>query len=161
MTTSERIKAISNKRTELNNAECAKKKAITKENEIAIAKIKGFANDFKELMEIADAMQKHGFTLGKITHMTSSPEFVTEWWSHCIGFYPDCNPSHHRFLNLKGFGRMNGGACGNVDLIIDLDGNILSYGEIFSDGRMVDVIGFAEHFNDFKSKFLSYVDTKF
>jgi len=143
------------KRAKLNAEKKEQENAEIAQISEAVAKIKKLAPKMKKLMKIATTMQENGFQLGTIMGNDPCPAFITNWWSHRIGFYPAEHPTDIRgsnFYPLKGFGIMNGGACGSVDLVIDQNGNIKSPGQTH------DLIIFANHFDDFMESFLAYVE---
>lgn len=153
-------KSIQEKRAALDEAKNNHLNEIKKINRRCKTKIKKLAPELKKLMQIANEMQNAGFQLGTMGGHEPSPEFVTNWWSHRIGFYPGTHPTSFGspIRPLAGFGVMNGGAFGNVDLIITQDGEITSPGRVYDNGKMVDVIDFVEGFKEFKAKFIDYVN---
>lgn len=162
-TTETRINAIKNKRMNIQINQSIENLQIVRENENAIAKIKSFQEDMQELMTLANELQSNGFCLGVKAYMTNCPTFITDWFYHGVGFYTAESNWHHAngLYTLQGFGIRNGGANGEVDVVIDWFGNIKSYGYVNDKGKMIDIIAFANGFPKFKENFLKWIDEKF
>ncbi len=157
ITMTDKIAAIRNKRNELD----AKRRreeyvAATREN-FLIAKIKEYSQDFGDLVRLANELQDNGFSLNDIkSYWGDRSSFCTDGIHHGVGFFVR-DPFWGRRKEIIGFGIENGGAWGNVDLLIDFDGNVITKGEKCS-GKWVSMEHFVESFPKFKARFLEYVD---
>ena len=107
---------------------------------------------------------------GKSGYRQAAPEFLTDHIDHRVGFYVK-----HPYFDAPGrdytltgyFGKANGGACGNYDLMIDRDGNVKRYPfdmygssdiryKRMRDGYLDDLKKVADKFDDFEKRFFEY-----
>lgn len=163
MTTTEMINAIRNKSAENNALADEKARKIFSKNMKYIDLAKELIQEHsKDLMRVVDELQKNGFYL-----LTKSEESVgiheSKWVSngisHRVGFITTTPKYYYNGkLDIVGFGIINGGCCGNVDLVFDFEGNLLKQGQVFSDGRMDTLYRFVENFEDFVDEFYGYVE---
>ena len=108
-------------------------------------------------MIVADAVQRNGFTLGKIKgYIAPHPEFISDGIDHKFGFITSGNQYFNPYnLPLLGIGREGGGACG-PDFIVTEHGIKAFYDNVSFD-RFLET--FDEKFNDFECRFYEYVDS--
>lgn len=147
--------------------ETANKEAEDKRNnlltEMAKARdaFRALAPRIKQLIEVAQEMQRNGFTLGQMKgYPTAFPEFETDWWYHKLGFF--CVNNHVQPIKRTlayAIGCMGGGACGN-DLVIDKNGEVVS-GIWESEGKWeyYKVHEVLSGFDDFERRFYAYVES--
>lgn len=153
----DRINAIRTKKLELDNQQRREMERNAEREDYLRDRIKEYAQDFNNLVTLANELQNNGFTLndhGGSFGYTSS--FCTDGICHRVGFFTR-NP-WNRKKEILGFGIENGGAWGDTDLMIDFDGNIITKGEVHSNGTCKSMETFVEHFPVFKERFLEYVD---
>ena len=156
MEISDRINAIHSKRSALDAEQKRKIKTASEREDYLTAKIKEYSLDFYDLVRLANELQDNGFSLNDHkSYFGDTSSFCTDGICHIVGFFTR-NPFSQRKA-IIGFGIKNGGAFGNVDLLIDFDGNVRTRGEVVR-GKLVDMEKFVEAFPDFKARFLAYVD---
>ena len=83
------------------------------------------------------------------------PMFVTDGIAHKVGFVMDKphNPNDSRILGL---GIEAGGCDGDIDLLFDFDGKMISRGQVCEDGRAVHLNKFAKDFERFVEDVYKY-----
>lgn len=156
MEISDRISAIHNKRSALDTEQKRKTMAASEREDYLTAKIKEYSLDFHDLVRLANELQDNGFSLNDHqSYFGDTSSFCTDGIRHRVGFF--VRNAFSRRKAIIGFGIENGGAFGNVDLLIDFDGNVRTRGEVVR-GKLIDMEKFVEVFPDFKARFLAYVD---
>lgn len=163
MTTSERIDAIRNKKVEMDNTEQARKEKMKRHNEWLKHEVQALVEMYgNDLIRVANELQDIGFNLLTEEERSIGRDaslFITNGIRHQVGFYTTTPKFFYDGRhNIIGFGIENGGACGNVDLVIDVDGNVIKRGEVYSTGKMPDLERFYKEFVQFKDDFYTYVD---
>lgn len=155
-TMTDRINAIRTKKLELDNQQRRKMERDAEREDYLRDKIKEYAQDFNNLVTLANELQGNGFSLNDHqSYFGDTSSFCTDGIRHRVGFF--VRNAFSRRKAIIGFGIENGGAFGNVDLLIDFDGNVKTRGEV-SRGKLIDMEKFVEVFPDFKARFLAYVD---
>lgn len=152
----DRISAIHSKRSALDAEQKRKAMATSEREDYLTAKIKEYSLDFYDLVRLANELQDNGFSLNDHqSYFGDTSSFCTDGIRHRVGFFVRNAFSQRK--TIIGFGVENGGAFGNVDLLIDFDGNVKTRGEVVR-GKLIDMEKFVEVFPDFKARFLAYVD---
>lgn len=171
MSTDTIIKGILAKRENLNYEETKQNRLVWDHILYLEKKIKAFAPRLAELFKIAEALTDNRFWMGgKSRYGTAAPEFLTDHIDHRVGFYVK-HPYYDapgRDYTLTGyFGKANGGACGNYDLMIDREGNVKRYPfdmygssdiryKRMRDSYLNDLKYVADKFDDFEKRFFEY-----
>ena len=146
-----------------------KENRIKNDKQHLIKQIRDFAADIKELIETATVCVRAGIDLnpykryGREYDTYEKGTFVTNPISHRLGFYELSD-------EIVGIGFRNGGACGNVDIFVDIMGKVHAINsDTFSKnyGSELDVMNirldhlkaFMKVFETFKISFHKYVDS--
>lgn len=166
MTTTEMLNAIREKKQFDDNKVSERKRKVCDKNarymKMAKQLIGMYGND---MMLIVNELQDSGFYLltdAEVNIGARWSEFITNGISHKIGFYSETPKYYYRGRHkIVGFGIECGGCCGDEDLLFDLDGNILKYGERYSDGSMVTLYRFVDGFEEFVDDFYKYVEKNY
>lgn len=91
--------------------------------------IKNMQADIKECIDLGQFLLDHGHDLkgqeygGSFFKGERENHLLTDGWFHMIGFYKGPNNK------IIGIGKQAGGCCGENSLMIDNEGNILTYTE--------------------------------
>lgn len=102
--------------------EANKKEAYKRDCE---AKIKSYAPQLKQLIEVGNYCIKNNIPItgksygGSMSENEYKKHFTTDGWFHFLGFYVNYNTK-----TIDGIGCAAGGACGNINFMVDQDGNI-------------------------------------
>ena len=133
-------------------------KAAEKEHLIEYTKglIRALKPRIDELLEVGNACLEHNIPLeGKAWgghEGYDTNQFITNSWSHLLGFVAYRSPSNRNKIVFKQLGIMGGGAC-NYNL--KTDGTTIEV-----DGDVLWVLKhFVEKFDEFEREFYSYVDS--
>lgn len=157
MEISDKLNAIRNKSVELEQMQRRQEYVAAERENYLRAKIKEYSKDFNDLVRLANELQDNGFSLNDHkSYWGDRSTFCTDGIHHGTGFFVR-NPFWGR-KEIVGFGIECGGAWGNVDLLIDFNGNVITKGEVYSNGKCVSMERFVENFPKFKARFLAYVD---
>ena len=171
MSTESIINNIVAKRNELNYAESKENHEIWDKIFKLEEQIKILAPRIEDLFKVAEALTDNGFYLGgKLSYGQSSPYFATCHIDHRVGFFLD-HPyfdAPARNFTMKGyFGIANGGACGDEDLMINRQGDVMrwEFGKYASsvarlkkvrDRYLYDLQRVVDKFDEFESAFYAY-----
>lgn len=153
----DRISAIRGKKIELDAKRRQEEDVMMNRKVFLLAKIKQYSQDFDNLVTLADELQTNGFSLNDSrSNFGDTSSFCTDGIQHGVGFFTR-NP-WAQVKEIIGFGIENGGAFGSIDLLIDFNGNVVTKGEVYGNGRLESIERFVKYFPDFKQRFLAYVD---
>lgn len=132
-----------------------------------LEQVKELAPRMRELMDVATALYENRIPLGKMVgYNDPSTEFISNWWSHKVGFIADIVSSG--IARPRGFGIIGGGACGH-DLTFSVGGVpacVYSHnndtpgvaGRTWDDSDIHHLRSFIHGFDDFERRFYEYVD---
>lgn len=146
----ENIMAAAQRRDEKNDSEKNRIESIVK---LKMSLIKTLGPRIKELVLVANELQRNGFTLGKRTHDGFFEEFVSNGIDHNTGFIM-------QNVNIIGVGIIGHG-CNGADVVWDIDGD---YIQRLSESEWTDYTikqkldGFIKTFDGFEKRFYEYVD---
>lgn len=161
MIKTEMMAKIANAREKATNEEEAKRNQFLAKCAAVRKRFRALAPRIKDLIEVAQEMQRNGFTLGKMKgYPTAFPEFETDWWYHKLGFFCTLkNTRPRQRVNAYAIGFMGGGACGR-DFIVNEDGEVLD-GIYEKEGtwKLPEIKRFFEQFDDFERRFYAYVES--
>lgn len=146
-----------------------KENRIKNDKQHLIKQIRCFAADINELIETATVCVRAGIDLnpykryGREYDTYEKGTFVTNPISHRLGFY-ELNDE------IVGIGFRNGGACGNVDFYVDINGKVHAissdtYSKKYRSEldvmniRLDHLKAFMNVFDTFKVSFYKYVDS--
>lgn len=151
------IKRMEEKRAELDNTKREQESKVANRETYLRNVIKSWADDFKELATLANAMQDNGFSLNDESHLgMRQSSFCTNGIQHYTGFFTE--RPYNVVKDIKGFGIECGGCDGNIDLFIDFDGNVITSGQVSGGGQFWTMERFVREFPTFKEKFLQFVE---
>lgn len=157
ITMTDRIDKIRAKGAYLAEMRRSKENAADKRKRYLRHQIKELSQHFDYLVNFANELQDNGFSLNDHrSYFGDTSSFCTDGITHSVGFFT--RNAWAQKKEIIGFGIECGGAWGNVDLLIDFDGNVITKGETYSNGKFVSMEKFVEEFPEFIDRFIAYVD---
>lgn len=121
-----------------------------------LEKVKELAPKISQLIEIANYCLEHNIDIGNkhdehpLYESYINTYFYTDHCLHRVGFYKD-----YKKNVITTMGIACGGCCGNIDLIIDKNGKVLS----FNEESLWSLERFVNTFDKFEEKFEKYIES--
>lgn len=160
-----KINAYADRRdNELAKAKQAKEEHIKK----MLATVKSWAPRIKELMATFNALVDRNVKLpASSSYMDITPDFITNGWSHHVGFIARYSCFSGHLEPARGVGKAGGGACyddvffneDGVPTKFHPDGMVIGVNAPMHDGNIRNLEDFVSGFEEFEKRFYAFVDS--